>query len=89
YIAAAAAPVPHDRLEAVTPVAFRTSAGATTLTPDDLRRARLTSDELRGNDLVLYVAHLQSCEVHVPGNHPIYGHGVDTRQSADPRAPSA
>lgn len=89
YIAATAVQVPHDQLEEVAPEAFRTTAGATTLTPDDLCRARLTPDDLRRSDLALYVAHMQSCEVHVPGNHPSHGRGVDTRQPANPTSPTA
>lgn len=84
YIAATAGRIPDDQLEAVAHEAFRTSAGATRLTPDELRRARLTPDDLRRSDLALYSAHMQSCEVHVPGSHPTHGRGVDTRQPADP-----
>jgi len=89
YIAAAAVQVPEDQLEAVAPEAFRTTAGATTLTYDDLRRAWLTPDDLRRSDLALYVAHMQSCEVHVPGSHPVHGRGIDRRQPADPTSPAA
>jgi hypothetical protein len=89
YVSAIAERVPHDRLEAVAPMAFRTTAGATALTPRDLRRARLTPTELRGGGLALYVANMQSCEVPVPGNHPIHGRGLDSRRVADPTAPSA
>jgi hypothetical protein len=86
YIAATVTQVSQQQLEAVVPEAFRTTSRATTLTPAGLRRARLTPDDLRRGDLALYVAHLQSCEVHVPGNHPVHGRGVDTRQRADPRS---
>jgi hypothetical protein len=30
------------------------------------------------------VAQLESCEVHVPGRHPVHGRGLDSRQAADP-----
>jgi len=89
YIAATAAQVPHDQLEALAPEAFRKTAGATRLMREDLRRARLTTDDLRRSDLALYVARVQSCEVHVPGNHPVHGRGLDTRQPADPTSPTA
>jgi hypothetical protein len=36
--------------------------------------------------LRLYVARITSCEVHVPGRHPVHGRGPDTRQPADPTA---
>lgn len=77
YIAASATRVRDDHLDAVAVDAFQTIAGVTDLTPDDLRRA----------DLCLYVAKMRSCEVHVPGNHPTYGRGIDTRQPADPTSP--
>jgi Pyridoxamine 5'-phosphate oxidase len=88
YIAATAHQVPNDQLQAVASEAFRTTTGATTLTPDDLRRATLTPEDFRRSDLALYVAHLLSCEVHVPGNHPIHGRGSDTRRPADPTSPT-
>lgn len=77
YLAAIARLVPDDRLEAVIPEAFRTTAGAGPLTPDDLVRAGLR----------LYVASMRSCEVHVPGRHPRFGRGIDSRQPADPTSP--
>lgn len=74
YLAASARAIGDDELEAVCQEAFRSTAGA---------RA-FSLDELRGGPLRLYVAHTRSCEVHVPGRHPIHGRGVDTRQPADP-----
>jgi len=89
YIAAAAAQVPHDQLEALAPEAFRKTAGATRLTREELRRASVTADDLRRSELALYVARMQSRDVHVRGNHPVHGRGVDTRQPADPTSPTA
>jgi hypothetical protein len=79
YVAATAEVVAEDRLDAVLPDAFRTTAGAIRLSPSDLRRL-----ELR-----LYAARLRSCEVHVPGRHPTHGRGLDTRQPADPTLPGS
>jgi hypothetical protein len=77
YVAAVARAIRDDELETVCSEAFRTTAGARPLTPDDLR----------GGPLRLYVAHRRSCEVHVAGSHPAHGPGVDTRQPADPGSP--
>jgi hypothetical protein len=74
YLAATAAAVSDEELEAVLPEAFRATAGA----------RRFTADELRGGALRLYVARTTSCEVHVAGQHPVHGRGADTRQRADP-----
>jgi nitroimidazol reductase NimA-like FMN-containing flavoprotein (pyridoxamine 5'-phosphate oxidase superfamily) len=74
YISATARAVPDDELEDACPEAFRTTAGA----------RRFTPAELRQGDLQLYVARSRSCEVHVPGRHPVHGRGTDTRQPADP-----
>jgi hypothetical protein len=74
YIAASATEVPDGRLEDVSSEAFATTAGA----------RRFTPQELRGRELCLYVAHARSCEVHVPGDHPTHGRGIDTRQPANP-----
>lgn len=77
YLSATARPIRDDELEAVCPEAFRTTAGA----------RRFEPQELRGETpLRLYVARATTCEVHVPGRHPIHGRGVDTRQPADPTA---
>ncbi len=76
YLDTTATVVPDDELEAVGPEAFRTTAGA----------HRFTRADLRDGDLRLYVAHVRSCEVHVPGRHPVHGRGLDTRQPADPGA---
>jgi hypothetical protein len=77
YLDATAREVPEEELEARCPEAFRTKAGAEPFTPDQLRGAA---------PFRLYVAHVSSCEVHVPGRHPVHGRGVDTRQPADPAA---
>jgi Pyridoxamine 5'-phosphate oxidase len=75
YVSATAGVVPDDRLDHLAPEALR---------PD-----LLTPDEVRGLGLRLYIAHAQSCEVHVPGGHPVHGRGLDTRQPADPTSPAA
>jgi Pyridoxamine 5'-phosphate oxidase len=74
YLDAVAAQVPDDQLETVCPEAFRATPGA----------HRFTPAELRDGDLRLYVAHVRSCEVHVPGRDPVHGRGLDSRQPADP-----
>ena len=74
YLGAAATEVPDQELDAVAPEAFRTTPGA----------HRFTAAELRHGDLRLYVAHVRSCEVHVPGRDPNHGRGLDTRQPANP-----
>lgn len=74
YLAATAAPVPDDELEAVIGEAFRPAAGA----------RPFTLAELRGGTLRLYVARAHSCEVHVAASDPAHGRGIDTRQPADP-----
>jgi hypothetical protein len=75
YLTARARAVAVDELEAVCGEAFRTTAGARRFAPDELR------DD---GDLRLYVASVQSCEVHVPGRDPVHGRGLDSRQPADP-----
>jgi nitroimidazol reductase NimA-like FMN-containing flavoprotein (pyridoxamine 5'-phosphate oxidase superfamily) len=74
YIAATARAIRDDELEAVCPEAFRSTAGARRLTPDDLRAGALR----------LYLARTRTCEVHIAGHHLVHGRGVDTRQQADP-----
>jgi hypothetical protein len=74
YLDAVATEVPDQELGAVAPEAFRTIPGA----------HRFTAAELRHGDLRLYVAHVRSCEVHVPGRDPVHGRGLDTRQPANP-----
>jgi hypothetical protein len=75
YLSAVARQIADEELEPVLPEAFRTVDGA----------RRFDADELRGSaPLRLYVASSTSCEVHVPGRHPVHGRGVDTRQPADP-----
>jgi hypothetical protein len=78
YLAATAAPVPDDELEAVIGEAFRPAAGA----------RPFTLAELRDGTLRLYVARAQSCEVHVAASHPAHGRGIDTRQPAHPGSPA-
>ena len=75
YLRGVAKQMADEDLEPVLPVAFRTAAGA----------RRFDADELRGRaPFRLYLAYSTSCEVHVPGGHPVHGRGVDTRQPADP-----
>jgi hypothetical protein len=75
YLAALAAPVADDELEAVCGEAFRTTAGARPFAPG----------ELRGDaPFRLYRARTTSCDVHVPGRDPVHGTGVDRRLPADP-----
>lgn len=74
YVSAVAGEVADGDLVGACAEAFSDTAGARALTPD----------ELRGGPLRLYVAHLRSCEVHVPGSHPTRGRGVDTRLPAAP-----
>ena len=76
YVSATARPIRDDELEAVCPVAFRTTAGARRFAPDELRG---------GAPLRLFVAHATAWEVHVAGSDPFHGRGVDTRLPADPR----
>ena len=77
YLAARGRAVPDDALEAACAEAFRTTAGA----------RRFGPNELRGHaPLRLYVARATSCEVHVPGGHPVHGRGRDSRQAAYPTA---
>jgi nitroimidazol reductase NimA-like FMN-containing flavoprotein (pyridoxamine 5'-phosphate oxidase superfamily) len=76
YLSATARAVEEQALEAACREAFRPTAGARPFAPDELRGAA---------PLRLYVARVSSCEVHVPGSHPVHGRGVDTRQAADPR----
>jgi hypothetical protein len=76
YVSATARPIRDDELEAVSPEAFRTMAGARRFAPDELRG---------GAPLRLFVAHATAWEVHVAGSDPFHGRGVDTRQPADPR----
>lgn len=45
-----------------------------------------TATELHELGLSLYVAELRTCEVHVPGRHPTFGRGLDSRQPATPHA---
>jgi hypothetical protein len=75
YIGAHARAIETDELETLLPEAFRTTAGARAF-------ARV---ELQGRaPLRLYVAHATSCEVHVPGRHPLNEGGIDVRMPADP-----
>jgi hypothetical protein len=74
YVSAGTAAVGADDLAAARAEAFRDTAGARALTPE----------ELRDGPLRLHVARLRSCEVHVPGGRPTHGRGTDTRQPATP-----
>jgi len=75
YLSATARQLREDELEAACPEAFRTTAGARPFAP-----AELSGDA----PLRLYVARMTSCEVHVPGSHPVHGRGLDCRLPADP-----
>lgn len=77
YLTARARAVGDAELESACAEAFRTTAGARPFAPDELRGAAA---------LRLYVARITSCEVHVPGRHPVHGRGLDSRQAADPTA---
>jgi hypothetical protein len=77
YLAATARQVADEELDAVWGEAFRARAGAREFAPDELRGEA---------PLRLYVARIGSCEVHVPGRHPVHGRGLDSRQPADPTA---
>jgi len=75
YLGAHARAVHDDELEEAIPQAFRTTAGARAF-----RRV-----ELQGKaPLRLYVAHTTTCEVHVPGRHPLNPTGIDVRMPANP-----
>jgi hypothetical protein len=51
---------------------------------------RFAPDELRGaSDLRPLVANLESCEVDVPGRHPVHGGGLDSRHAVGTRSGSA
>jgi nitroimidazol reductase NimA-like FMN-containing flavoprotein (pyridoxamine 5'-phosphate oxidase superfamily) len=75
YLSATAREISDHELEDVIHEAFRTTAGTRRFEPDELRGAA---------DLRLFIAQLESCEVHVPGRHPVHGRGLDSRQAADP-----
>jgi hypothetical protein len=74
YLAATAAQVPDDELEARIGEAFRTKAGARPFAPGELRGEA---------SLRLYVARITACEVHVAGRDP-RTQGIDLRMPADP-----
>ena len=74
YLDTAATEVPDRELDTVAAEAFRSTPGT----------HRFSPDELRHGDLRLYVAHVRSCEVHVPGGDPVHGRGLDSRQPANP-----
>jgi hypothetical protein len=75
YLAAEAAQVPDDELEAVLGEAFRPRAGA----------RGFTAGELRGDaDLRLYRARVTACEVHVAGRRRTDGGSLDVRRPAHP-----
>jgi Pyridoxamine 5'-phosphate oxidase len=75
YLSAVARAVPDEELERVCGEAFRTTAGAHPFAPEELREPA---------PLRLYVATATSCEVHVPGRHPLNDGGIDVRMTADP-----
>jgi Pyridoxamine 5'-phosphate oxidase len=75
YLTGTAGAVADDDLDSACQ-GFRSVSGTRAFTPDEIRG---------DSDLLLYVAHATTWEVHVPGRHPVHGRGVDTRQPADPR----
>jgi len=75
YLTATAHEIGDDELDSVIGEAFRPTGGARRFAPDELRAPA---------DLRLFVARLDSCEVHVPGGDPVHGRGLDSRQAADP-----
>ena len=75
YLAAEAAEVPGEELDAVVGEAFRTTAGA----------RPFAAEELRGDsDLRLYRARITGCEVHVAGRRRTDGGDIDVRIPAAP-----
>jgi hypothetical protein len=75
YLSCTARMVADEDLEVACAEAFPETPGAIPFGPD----------ELSGDaELRLFVAHLESCDVHVPGRDPIHGRGIDSRQPADP-----
>ena len=75
YLSAVARAVPADDLERACGEAFRPSFGGRAFAPAELREPA---------DLRLYAAAATSCEVHVPGRHPLNHVGIDVRMPADP-----
>jgi hypothetical protein len=75
YVSAVARTVADEDLERLCGEAFRPSFGGRAFAPEELREPA---------DLRLYVATATSCEVHVPGRHPLNSAGVDVRMPADP-----
>ena len=76
YVTGTAREVPADELEQHLPKAFDPARGG---------RA-FTAEELTGDaDIRLWVLHVDSWEVHIPGSHPTLGAGTDRRMPADPR----
>jgi nitroimidazol reductase NimA-like FMN-containing flavoprotein (pyridoxamine 5'-phosphate oxidase superfamily) len=78
YLSATARMINDRNLAAVLPEAFRRTAGARPFDADELRADA---------PLRLYVATVNSCEVHVRGSDPVHGRGTDTRQPANPESP--
>jgi hypothetical protein len=76
YLTATAVEVPEADLPAECKAAF------TGLGKDAIA---FTPEELSGDgDLRLYVARPSRYEVHIPGGHPLYGQGIDTRREINP-----
>ena len=77
YVSGTAREVTEDELEQHLPVAFD---------PERRGGRRFGPEELVGEaDLRLWVLHVDSWEVHVPGRHPQLGTGRDRRVPVDPR----
>ena len=76
YVTGTAREIPADELEQHLPNAFD---------PDRGGRA-FTAEELTGDaDFRLWVLHVDSWELHIPGGHPTLGTGTDRRLPVDPR----
>jgi nitroimidazol reductase NimA-like FMN-containing flavoprotein (pyridoxamine 5'-phosphate oxidase superfamily) len=78
YVSGRARQVSDDELAERCRVAFRPIGGGKAFGPDEL-----SGDE----PLRLYVVTAETCEVHIPGRHPLWGTGIDRRLPANPAAP--
>jgi len=75
YVTGTAREVPADELEQHLPNAFDPDRGGREFTVADLT----------GDDLRLWVLHVDSWDVHIRGGHPTLGTGTDRREPVDPR----
>ncbi len=76
YVTGTAREVPAEELQQHLPPAFDPDRGGRAFTV-----AELTGDA----DLRLWVLHVDSWDVHIPGSHPTLGAGTDRRVPVDPR----